>query len=80
MCLGTPGKIINIFEEDSLRMGRVEYGGISSKVCLEYLPDARIGDYVIVHVGFGLSIIDESEAKYTLEYLGKVERGENEIS
>ncbi len=76
MCLGIPGKIVEIYREDTLLMGIVDYGGVKNKVCLEYLPDAKKEDYVIVHVGFGLSLIDENEANETLEYLKTIENSE----
>jgi hydrogenase expression/formation protein HypC len=70
MCLAVPGKIISIEGEEALsRMGRVNFGGIVKEVSLAYVPEARIGDYVIVHVGFALSIVDEQEASRVFEYL-----------
>lgn len=69
MCLAVPGKITSISGEDVLRQGMVNFGGISKQVNLAYVPDARVGDYVIVHVGFAISIVDEAEARQTFEYL-----------
>lgn len=70
MCLGVPGRIEELRDDDlGMRMGRVSFGGIVKDVCLAYLPEARVGDYVLVHVGFGLSVIDEEEARRTLETL-----------
>jgi len=69
MCLAVPGKILNITGEDVVRSGTVSFGGINKQVNLAYVPEARVGDYVIVHVGFAISIVDESEAKQTFEYL-----------
>lgn len=69
MCLAVPGKILNIAGEDVLRSGSVSFGGINKQVNLAYVPEAKVGDYVIVHVGFAISIVDESEAKQTFEYL-----------
>ena len=69
MCLAVPGKILNITGEDVLRSGTVSFGGISKQVNLAYVPEAKVGDYVIVHVGFAISIVDETEAKQTFEYL-----------
>jgi len=68
MCLGVPGKILDIRPGD-LRMGRVAFGGIIRDVCLEYVPEANEADWVIVHVGFAISRIDEKEATRTLAYL-----------
>ena len=69
MCLAVPGKVCRLFEQDGLPMGKVEFGGISKEVCLAYVPEAKAGDYVIVHVGFAISVLDEVEAKETLSYL-----------
>ena len=69
MCLAIPGKIIDIEERDGLPMGKVDFGGISKDVCLSYTPEVEVGQYVIVHVGFALSIIDEDEANEVLSLL-----------
>jgi hydrogenase expression/formation protein HypC len=67
MCLAIPGKVEAIAEENGLRMGRVNFGGVVKRVCLDYVPEIVAGDYTIVHVGFALSRIDEAEAIKTLE-------------
>jgi hydrogenase expression/formation protein HypC len=67
MCLAIPGKVVEIAEENGLRMGRVDFGGVVKRVCLDYVPEVEVGDYTIVHVGFALSKIDEDEALRTLE-------------
>lgn len=72
MCLGIPGKIVEIYERDGLRMGRVDFGGVVRETCLAYVPEAQTGDYTIVHVGFALNIIDEDEAQKTLDLLTEV--------
>jgi len=69
MCLAVPGKILSITGEDVLRSGTVSFGGIQKQVSLAYVPEANVGDYVIVHVGFAISIVEESEAQQTFEYL-----------
>ncbi len=69
MCLGIPGKIIEIYEQNSLRMGKVDFGGVVKEACLAYVPEAQIGDYTIIHVGFALNVIDEEEAQKTLQLL-----------
>jgi hydrogenase expression/formation protein HypC len=75
MCLAVPGKIISIENEDSLlRSGKVDFGGIFKQVNLACVPEARIGDYVLVHVGFGISKIDEAEARQVFEYLRQMEQ------
>ena len=69
MCLGIPGKVIEIRDEAGLRMGRVDFGGVRKEACLSYVPDVQLGDYVVVHVGFAISQVDEEEALKTLELL-----------
>jgi hydrogenase expression/formation protein HypC len=69
MCLGIPGKVIEIRDEAGLRMGRVDFGGVRKEACLSYVPDVQLGDYVVVHVGFAISQVDEEEALRTLELL-----------
>jgi len=74
MCLAIPGKIASISGEDPLlRSGKVDFGGILKEVSLAYVPEAQVGDYVIVHVGFALSRVDEDEAKQVFEYLREME-------
>jgi hydrogenase expression/formation protein HypC len=70
MCLAVPGKIISMTGDESLsRTGRVSFGGVVKEVSLAYVPEAQVGDFVIVHVGFALSIVDETEASRVFEYL-----------
>jgi hydrogenase expression/formation protein HypC len=66
MCLAIPGRVEEITTEGDLRMGRVNFGGIVKRVCLDYVPEVQVGDYTIVHVGFALSKIDQEEAEKTL--------------
>ena len=74
MCLAIPGKIESISGDDPLlRMGKVNFGGILKEACLAYVPEARVGDYVIVHVGFALSRLDETEAQKVFEYLKQID-------
>ena len=72
MCLGIPGKVVETYREDDVLMGKVEFGGVSKRVCLEHVPEASLGDYVLVHVGFALSIIDEAEAKQVFTFLERM--------
>jgi hydrogenase expression/formation protein HypC len=72
MCLGIPGKVTEIRDEAGLAMGKVDFGGVRKDACLAYLPDIALGDYVIVHVGFAISRVDEAEALKTLEILGEM--------
>ncbi len=79
MCLGVPGKIIDIYEANSLQMGKVDFGGVTKEVCLAYVPEAQIGNYVIVHVGFALNVLDEAEALETLQLLQEIGAVEEEL-
>ncbi len=72
MCLGIPGKIIETFEKDGLKMAKVDFGDVFNEVCLEATPEAAIGDYVIVHAGFALNTLSEAEAQETLELLREI--------
>ena len=74
MCLGVPGRIIRIVDEHGLRMGEVDFGGVTRKVCLAYVPDAIIGNYAIVHAGFAISTVDEEAAVRTLELTREIEK------
>lgn len=69
MCLGIPGKVLEVTRERELLTGKVDFGGICRSVCLEHVPETRPGDYVLVHVGFALARIDEAEAKRIFELL-----------
>lgn len=69
MCLAIPGRIVEVTEDGLMRMGRVDFGGVIREVCLAYVPEAGIGDYVIVHIGFAISQLDEDEAQETLRLL-----------
>jgi hydrogenase expression/formation protein HypC len=69
MCLGVPGRIIDVYEIAGLRMGRVDFGGVVKEACLEYVPDARVGEYTVIHVGFAIGRLDEAEAQRTLAFL-----------
>jgi hydrogenase expression/formation protein HypC len=72
MCLGIPGKLVEVHKQDDLPMGKVEFGGILKDVCLAYTPEAEVGDYVLVHVGFAISRIDQSEAEETMRFLEEI--------
>jgi hydrogenase expression/formation protein HypC len=69
MCLGIPGKVVEIRDDGPMRMATVDYGGARKEACLAYVPEVGLGDYVIVHVGFAISQLDEEEALRTLELL-----------
>lgn len=72
MCLAVPGKIMEIYDRDGLRMGRLDFGGVLREACLTYVPEAQVGDYGIVHVGFVLNLLSESAAQATLETLRQI--------
>lgn len=72
MCLGVPGKIVEIYEANGLLMGKIDFGGATREACLTYVPEAQPGDYTVIHVGFALHLISEEEAKETLELLRQI--------
>jgi hydrogenase expression/formation protein HypC len=74
MCLAIPGKVLNTFDERGLRMAKVQFGGIVREACLEYVPEAMVGEYVLVHVGFAISRIDEAEAERTYQALKELDQ------
>jgi len=72
MCLAVPGKVVEITGEGELRMGKVDFSGVQRQACLAFVPEAQLGDYVLVHVGFAISRIDEKAAQETLEALAEI--------
>ena len=79
MCLAVPGKIVEISEQDGLKMAKVDYGGIFRETCLDYVPEAKVGDYCVIHVGFAISLMNEKEALETLSLLKQISNIEDEI-
>ena len=79
MCLAVPGKIVEIAEQDGLKMAKVDYGGIFRETCLDYVPEAKVGDYCVIHVGFAISLMNEKEALETLSLLKQISNIEDEI-
>jgi hydrogenase expression/formation protein HypC len=79
MCLGIPGKLIEIYELEGRQMGKVDFGGVMKETCLDFVPEARVGDYCIIHVGFALNILDEKEAMETLELFRQIEEVGQEL-
>ena len=69
MCLAVPGKLLSIDDSGALRMGKVEFDGVVTDICLEFLQEAKVGDYVLAHVGTALTLLDEKDAMETLEAL-----------
>lgn len=74
MCLGIPGRVVDKFHEHDVLVGKVDFDGISKRVCLEHVPDVAIGEYVLVHVGFALSKIDEVEARWVFDFLERMDQ------
>ncbi len=72
MCLGVPARIEEIYQKDGLKMARVDFGGASREVCLDYVPEAKVGEYCIIHVGFAISLLSEDEARETLALLNEI--------
>lgn len=72
MCLGVPGQIVQTDDNDFMRMGAVDFGGVTRNVCLAYTPEAQVGDYVVVHAGFAISQIDQAEAQEILKLMMEV--------
>ncbi len=72
MCLGVPGRIVSVSEEQGVRMGAVDFGGIERTVCLAYVPEADVGSWVVIHVGFAISVVDEEEARRAYELLAEM--------
>jgi hydrogenase expression/formation protein HypC len=79
MCLGIPGKIIEMYEANGLQMGKVDFGGVTKEVCLAYVPEARVGNYTVIHVGFALNVLDETEALETLQLLRDIGAMDEEL-
>ena len=79
MCLGVPGKIVDKYEKGGLQMAKVDFGGVFREACLTYVPEANVGEYCIIHVGFAISVLSESEALETLELLKQIGGIEEEI-
>jgi hydrogenase expression/formation protein HypC len=79
MCLAVPGKIVEITESDGLQMAKVDFGGIFREACLDYVPEAKVGDYCVIHVGFAISLLSEKEAMETLDLLKQITDLEEEL-
>lgn len=72
MCLGVPGKITELYEKGGLPMARVDFGGVVREACMSYVPEAKVGDYCIIHVGFALNLLSEEEANETMALLKEI--------
>jgi hydrogenase expression/formation protein HypC len=74
MCLAIPGKVVETFTQEGMHMARVQFGGITRDACLNYVPETQVGDYVLVHVGFAISRVDEEEAQRTYAALAELDQ------
>jgi hydrogenase expression/formation protein HypC len=74
MCLAIPGKVVETFPANGMQMARVQFGGVVREACLEYVPETRVGDYVLVHVGFAISRVNEEEAQRTYKALAELDQ------
>ena len=79
MCLGVPGKVIEIYETNGLKMGKIDFGGVTREACLDFVPEAGVGDYTVIHVGFAISLLSEEEAQETLDLLREISNVEEEL-
>jgi hydrogenase expression/formation protein HypC len=79
MCLGVPGKVIDIYDTDGVRMGKVDFGGLVKEVCLAYVPEVVVGDYTIVHVGFAITQLDEQSAQESLALFQQIRALDEEM-
>ncbi len=79
MCLGVPGKIVDVYESNGLQMAKFDFGGIFREACLSYVPEAKVGEYCIIHVGFAISLLSEKDAMETLELLRQMGSLEEEL-
>jgi hydrogenase expression/formation protein HypC len=79
MCLSVPGKVLEIIDEEGIKMGKVDFAGITKRICLQYLPDIEVGDYALVHVGFAIARVDEEEAAKTLQLLREMEQVQDNL-
>ncbi len=79
MCLGVPGKIIEMYETGDLKMGKIDFGGVTREACLDFVPEANLGDYTVIHVGFAISLLSEQEAQETLDLIREIINIEEEL-
>ena len=79
MCLAIPGKIVEIYEANGLRMGKIDFGGVTREACLAYVPEAQLGEYTVIHVGFAISQLSEEEAQETLALIREIANMDEEL-
>lgn len=80
MCLAVPGKITEIYEKENIQMGKIDFDGITKEICLSYVPDIKVGDYALVHVGFAMQKLDEKSALETLQMFRELGILEEELN
>ncbi len=80
MCLSIPGRITEIHNDGALIMGKADFGGVLKEICLDYVPEAKVGQFVLIHVGFAISVLDEEEAQETLTLLRELATFEDELN
>ncbi|MCB9007226.1 MAG: HypC/HybG/HupF family hydrogenase formation chaperone [Ardenticatenaceae bacterium] len=79
MCLGVPGKVTEIYDIGGLKMGKVDFGGVTREACLAYVPEIQVGEYTVIHVGFAISQISKEDAMESLEVLQEITSLEEEL-
>ncbi len=79
MCLAVPGKIVEIYEKSGLKMAKMDFGGIFREACLDHVPEAQVGEYCVIHVGFAISLLSEAQAMETLDLLKQISNLEEEL-
>jgi hydrogenase expression/formation protein HypC len=80
LCLAVPGKIIEIYEAGSLKMGKVDFGGVIREACMAYVPEAKVGDFTIIHAGFAISLLNDQQAQDSLETWREILDKEDELN
>lgn len=80
MCLGIPGRVVEIYDKQGIQMGKIDFDGIRKEVCLAYIPDVQVGEYAIVHVGFAITRLDEESAQETLALFRQMNLLEEELA
>jgi len=80
MCLAIPGKITEIYQKNDLQMAKIDFGGVAKEICLEFVPEAELGDYALVHAGFAISLMNETEAQENIQLIQEVSRYGDEAS
>ncbi len=79
MCVGVPGKIIEIYQKEGLSMAKVDFSGVTREACIEHVPEAEVGDYAVIHVGFAISLLSEEEAQDPLDLLRDIVEAEEQF-